>query len=239
MSIKLKRIFGDVKPVVAMVHLGALPGSPLHDREGGLAALVEGARKDLHALQDADIIFYDDLVSPDILDRARRDAAQVAVGRRSGKPGIGQSEINRLMIAAAREGQRVVRLKGGDAFIFGRGGEEIEALREAGVPYAIVPGITVVQDRSVHPVGTLAVARVDSFGNPAENLRRTLTSFGSAQVAVDIDRLTGLADRRLVLAAGTNLSERRGSLRSRPHRCPRRWLFPVRRGTLQASQSPG
>ena len=98
--------------------------------------------KALRALQDADIVFYDELVSPEILDRARRDASRVPVGRRVGKPGIGQDAINKLMIAAARSGQRAVRLKGGDPFVFGRGGEEVEALREAGVAYSVVPGIT-------------------------------------------------------------------------------------------------
>ena len=98
--------------------------------------------KALRALQDADIIFYDELVSPEVLDRARRDAARVPVGRRVGKPGIGQDAINRLLIDAAQSGQRAVRLKGGDPFIFGRGGEEVEALREAGVAYSVIPGIT-------------------------------------------------------------------------------------------------
>ncbi len=98
--------------------------------------------KALRALQDADVIFYDDLVSAEVLDRARRDAALVSVGRRVGKPGIGQDAVNRLLIEAARKGQRAVRLKGGDPFIFGRGGEEVAALRDAGVPYAVIPGIT-------------------------------------------------------------------------------------------------
>ena len=98
--------------------------------------------KALRALQDADVVFYDELVSPEILDRARRDAARVPVGRRVGKPGIGQDAINRLLIEAAQSGQRAVRLKGGDSFVFGRGGEEVEALREAGVACSIVPGIT-------------------------------------------------------------------------------------------------
>jgi uroporphyrin-III C-methyltransferase/precorrin-2 dehydrogenase/sirohydrochlorin ferrochelatase len=98
--------------------------------------------KALRALQDADVVFYDELVSPEILDRARRDASRVPVGRRVGKPGIGQDAINTLLIEAAKSGQRAVRLKGGDGFVFGRGGEEIEALREAGVVYSVVPGIT-------------------------------------------------------------------------------------------------
>ena len=120
------------------------------DKQDGFVTLVGAGPGDpdlltvkaLRALQDADIVFYDDLVTPDILDRARRDAARVSVGRRIGKPGIGQDAINTLLIDAAREGKRAVRLKGGDPFIFGRGGEEIAALRAANVAYAIVPGIT-------------------------------------------------------------------------------------------------
>jgi uroporphyrin-III C-methyltransferase/precorrin-2 dehydrogenase/sirohydrochlorin ferrochelatase len=98
--------------------------------------------KALRALQDADVVFYDELVSSEILDRARRDASRIPVGRRAGKPGIGQAAINKLLIEAAQSGQRAVRLKGGDAFVFGRGGEEVEALRKAGIAYSVVPGIT-------------------------------------------------------------------------------------------------
>ena len=98
--------------------------------------------KALRALQDADVVFYDELVSPEILDRIRRDASRIPVGRRVGKPGIGQDAINKLLVDAAKSGQRAVRLKGGDPFIFGRGGEEIEALRAEGIAYSVVPGIT-------------------------------------------------------------------------------------------------
>ncbi|MGB6539166.1 MAG: uroporphyrinogen-III C-methyltransferase, partial [Xanthobacteraceae bacterium] len=96
----------------------------------------------LQALQAADIIFYDELVTPEILDRARRDAERVFVGKRSGRPGIGQDVINRKLVDAARKGLQVVRLKGGDPFIFGRGGEELEYLREAGIVVVVVPGVT-------------------------------------------------------------------------------------------------
>ena len=120
---------GEVDGRVTLV--GAGPGDP------DLLTI-----KALRALQDADIVFYDELVSPEILDRARRDAARVPVGRRVGQPGIGQDAINRLLIDAAQSGQRAVRLKGGDPFIFGRGGEEVEALRRAGVAYSVIPGIT-------------------------------------------------------------------------------------------------
>jgi uroporphyrin-III C-methyltransferase/precorrin-2 dehydrogenase/sirohydrochlorin ferrochelatase len=98
--------------------------------------------KALRALQDADVVFYDELVSTEILDRIRRDASRIPVGRRVGKPGIGQDNINQLLIDAAKAGQRVVRLKGGDPFVFGRGGEEIDALRQAGIGCSVVPGIT-------------------------------------------------------------------------------------------------
>ena len=96
----------------------------------------------LHALSDADILFYDELVTAEVLDRARRGAEQVFVGKRRGELGVAQDEINRRMVQAARAGRRVVRLKGGDPFVFGRGGEELEYLRRAGVPVVVVPGIT-------------------------------------------------------------------------------------------------
>src|SRR5712672_1723929 len=120
---------GRVEGRVALV--GAGPGDP------DLLTV-----KALRALQDADVIFYDELVSPEILDRARSDASRVPVGRRVGEPGIGQDAINKLILEAATSGQRVVRLKGGDPCVCGRGGEEVEALREAGVAYSVVPGIT-------------------------------------------------------------------------------------------------
>lgn len=96
----------------------------------------------LQVLADADVIFHDDLVSDDVLARARRDAERICVGKRQGRRSTSQDEINRLLAAAATAGRRVVRLKGGDPFVFGRGGEELAYLRARGIPVVVVPGIT-------------------------------------------------------------------------------------------------
>lgn len=99
----------------------------------------------VRALQAADVILIDDLIPPAILDFARREAKKMMVGKTGGGPSCKQEEINVLMIALARQGRRVVRLKGGDPMIFSRGGEEIEACRRAGIPVEVVPGITAAQ----------------------------------------------------------------------------------------------
>jgi uroporphyrin-III C-methyltransferase/precorrin-2 dehydrogenase/sirohydrochlorin ferrochelatase len=91
---------------------------------------------------EADVLFVDRLAGRDVLALARADAEIVSVGKSKGEHSVPQGEIQARMIAAARAGRRVVRLKGGDPFIFGRGGEELEALREAGVEVEIVPGVT-------------------------------------------------------------------------------------------------
>jgi uroporphyrin-III C-methyltransferase/precorrin-2 dehydrogenase/sirohydrochlorin ferrochelatase len=93
-------------------------------------------------LQEADAILHDDLVPPAILARARRDAELVPVGKRKGRASWAQADINAELVRRVRAGQTVVRLKAGDPFVFGRGGEEVEALRDAGLPVSVVPGIT-------------------------------------------------------------------------------------------------
>jgi uroporphyrin-III C-methyltransferase/precorrin-2 dehydrogenase/sirohydrochlorin ferrochelatase len=98
--------------------------------------------KALRALQDADVILYDRLVSDAVLDLARRDAMRICVGKAAGSVGSTQDEINGLLIEHANQGKRVVRLKGGDPFVFGRGGEELEALAAARINFSVVPGIT-------------------------------------------------------------------------------------------------
>jgi len=115
----------------SVVLVGAGPGDP------GLLTLNA-----LRALQEGDVILHDRLVSDEVLKLARRDATRISVGKTAGMHSVSQQQIHELMVGHARAGRRVVRLKGGDPFVFGRGGEELEALRAAGIEYEVVPGIT-------------------------------------------------------------------------------------------------
>ena len=96
-------------------------------------------------LSQAEVVLYDRLVGPEVLEFARRDAELISVAKRPRKPSIKQPDINALLIEHVRAGKRVCRLKGGDPMIFGRGGEEVEALVEAGLPFQVVPGVSAAQ----------------------------------------------------------------------------------------------
>jgi len=122
----------DAKRSTGKVYLiGAGPGDPK-------LLTIKAAE----AIGVSDVIVYDYLVHPEVLAHSRRDAELIYAGKRAGEPSISQAQINRLLVDRALEGQVVARLKGGDPFVFGRGGEEAEALVEAGVEWEVIPGVS-------------------------------------------------------------------------------------------------
>jgi uroporphyrin-III C-methyltransferase len=171
--------------------VGAGPGDP------GLITV-----RGLDLLRRADVVVYDRLVSPKLLDEARPDARCIYVGKACGAHALPQREIDALLIAEARGGHRVVRLKGGDPFVFGRGGEEALALAAAGVEFDVVPGVT------------SAVAVPAAAGIPLTH-RGVASSFAvvtghqavGGESRVDWGRLGAAVDTLVVLMGLANLGE--------------------------------
>jgi uroporphyrin-III C-methyltransferase/precorrin-2 dehydrogenase/sirohydrochlorin ferrochelatase len=189
----------DALPAGHVVLVGAGPGN------AGLMTL-----QGLRALQEADVIVHDRLVSAEVLDLARRDASRFDVGKFVGGGGATQEEINKLLVEHAQRGEYIVRLKGGDPFVFGRGGEEIDFLRQHGVSFEVIPGITAALAAGAYSGIPLTDRRQSQSvrlltGNSDEQLaqynyadlaagRETLTFYMS------VGRLAGL--RRQLLAVG-------------------------------------
>ena len=172
-------------PREGVVHLvGAGPGDPE-------LLTLRAAR----LLREADVIVHDRLVSPEVLDLARRDARRIDVGKQRNHHPVPQEAIEALLVEEAQKGQRVVRLKGGDPFIFGRGGEEITALRAAGLRVEVTPGISAalaaaassqipLTHRGLASSLTLA-SGVGRRGGPAPDLRALVEGTGALYMSVD------------------------------------------------------
>lgn len=174
----------------SVVLVGAGPGDP------GLLTL-----RALRAMNEADVILHDRLVSDDVLALARRDAERIEVGKQAGNHHYTQDAIHDLLLQHARAGRRVVRLKGGDPFVFGRGGEELQFLRKHGIPYEVVPGITAA-------LACAAYAGVPlTHRDHAQAVRLVTAHCQSSHDALDGD---ALAQERQTLAIYMGVSELAG-----------------------------
>lgn len=171
--------------------VGAGPGAP------GLLTLLG-----YHALQHADIVVYDALVNADLLGWVRAGAETEYAGKRGGKPSPKQRDISLRLIELARAGKRVLRLKGGDPLIFGRGGEECQMLAQAGIPFRIVPGISA-------GVGGLAYAGIPATHRDANQAVLFLTGHdatGEVPSAVDWSRVATAAPVIVMFMAVRNMA---------------------------------
>ncbi len=192
---------------------------PPHDAPSGRVSLVGAGPGDpelltvraVRRLGEADVVLHDALIGPAILDLARRDARRIDVGKRCGRHAMKQDAINRLLLNLARGGADVVRLKGGDPFIFGRGGEELACLRAAGIAVDVVPGVTAAFAAAAElgvPLTHRDIARTlhlvtghASDGRLPELDWRTLAS-GQGTVAAYMAKSTLGALARRLIAAG-------------------------------------
>ncbi len=200
--------------------VGAGPGDP------GLLTI-----RGLELLQKAQVVVYDRLVNPILLEEAPPVAIRVFAGKLTGSHSLPQEEINEILITQARLGRRVVRLKGGDPFVFGRGGEEAEALAEAGIPFEIVPGVS------------SAIAVPAYAGIPLTH-RKLSSSFAvvtgheayKAEPSVDWARLAIGVDTLVILMGLKNLPRVVAKLIAHG-RSPKTPVAVIRWGTTQAQET--
>jgi len=170
------------------VLIGAGPGDPE-------LITVKGARR----LAEADVVVYDRLASPELLDRCRPDAERIYVGKEPGRDHLSQDQINGILVDGARRGLTVARLKGGDPFVFGRGGEEILACATAGVPCEVIPGVT-------SAVGAAAVAGVPLTHRAVARSFAVVTGSTATELGdVDLSGLSSAVDTLVVLMAAGKL----------------------------------
>lgn len=164
--------------------------------------------KALRLLQRADVVLHDGLVTPPILALIREGASVIDIGKRCGQKLLTQAEINALLIDFALEGRCVIRLKGGDPSIFGRAGEEIEALAAAGIEYEIVPGITTALAAAAAAGISLTDRRF------ASSVVLATAHRGSGQCAVEWDRLVNSGSTLAIYMPGTDYAQLSASLRA-------------------------
>jgi uroporphyrin-III C-methyltransferase len=171
-----------------VVLIGAGPGDP------GLIT-VKGA----NALSEADVVVFDRLASPQLLDRCRPDAERIYVGKEPGRNHLSQEEIDRILVDRARSGLTVARLKGGDPFVFGRGGEEVLACAAADVPCQVIPGVT-------SAVGAAAAAGVPlTHRGTARSFAVVTGTTATDGGSVDLGALAAAVDTLVVLMAAGKL----------------------------------
>jgi uroporphyrin-III C-methyltransferase len=152
----------------------------------------------LRALRRSEVVVYDRLVDPVLLDEAPPGAERIFVGKRGGHYSFPQSEIHQLMIRSARSGKNVARLKGGDPFLFGRGGEEVLALTEAGIPYEVIPGVS-------SALAVPAAAGIPVTHRGLATSVSIVTGHGRGDEPIDWGRLARASDTLVVLMPLANL----------------------------------
>ena len=201
--------------------IGAGPGDP------GLLTV-----RGLELLRQAEVVVYDRLVNPALLEETPPAAVRIFAGKLAGSHSLPQERINKLLVAHARRGRRVVRLKGGDPFVFGRGGEEAEALAAAGIPFEVVPGVS------------SAVAVPAYAGIPLTH-RRLSSSFAvitghedacKDELSLDWNRLATAVDTLVVLMGARTLPRIVGELLAHG-RSPETPVALIRWGTTEAQET--
>lgn len=152
-------------------------------------------RRGLRCLERAQVVLFDRLVHPDLLDEAPSSARRIFVGKAAGRPGIGQAAIHRLLIEHARQNHVVVRLKGGDPFVFGRGSEEALALTEAGIPWEVVPAVS-------SAVGVPARVGIPLTHRQLARSFAVVTAHRAAEEPVDWQALAGIDTLVVLMGVG-------------------------------------